>query len=163
MSVVPRTPDRLHIVHSHLTLSNLSSFLLVPLFGYPIPPIHPVCERILDPPVLSFSLYNCITTTPIFTSVFPLVLVLSVIINIKTSQSSCGWHRMIFRTPPPGHHPCLKMRDIHVTLVTCFGRGHSRDIFLMFCRQMIHLLTKSWPSLLLMRRVWLNRWGLELT
>ena len=70
------------ITYSPYTLSNLSPFLLVPLLGYPLPPLHQVCERILDPPILAFRLYN--TDTYIY--VFPLALVLSVIKKKKHPQ-----------------------------------------------------------------------------
>ena len=52
------------IALSPLTLSNLSPFVLVPLLRYPLPLFHPVYERILDPPVLTFSLFT--TPTPVF-------------------------------------------------------------------------------------------------
>jgi hypothetical protein len=42
------------VAHSPLTLSNLSPGILVPLLRYPLPPLHPVCARLLDPPVLAF-------------------------------------------------------------------------------------------------------------
>jgi hypothetical protein len=71
------------IAHSPLTPSTLSFFLLAPLLRDPLPPLHPVCERRLDPPVAfrSSSLQN----TDNYIYVFPLGPALSVIINNKNS------------------------------------------------------------------------------
>ena len=57
--------------YSPLTVTNLSPLILVPLLRYPLPPIHPVCERLLDPPVLAFCLshrhpYSCIPLSSLF-------------------------------------------------------------------------------------------------
>ena len=57
--------QRKQITYSHLTLSNLSSLLLVPILSYPFPPINPVCVSLFDPSVLSFRL-SYQTLTPLF-------------------------------------------------------------------------------------------------
>jgi hypothetical protein len=46
----------LSLAHSPLTLSNLAYPIFFPLLGYPLPPLHLVCARLLDPPVMAFTL-----------------------------------------------------------------------------------------------------------
>ena len=52
----PREQVQFNITHSSLTLSNLSPLILFHILLYPLPPFHPVCARLLDPPVVASGL-----------------------------------------------------------------------------------------------------------